>query len=218
MQDGIISGNGNSRYLKTVSTALGLYPTYEDFMAALIAGTFPIDLNGINTAGWTQQGTLLNKANLLTDATCSALGIAITSTPNDALSRIKNLIDSANANANTKIQMQIVSYVGTGVYGQSNPCTISANFPIQIAYSLGYRDNKYWRTTQLSSDSKTVVIPNDGYITQDYTRNEGFYLSNGSGNYGKCSNDHKTIQWYNAGSQGYQLNLTNYKYFFLILG
>ena len=48
MQDGIIAGNGSSRYLKTVAAALSLYPSYEDFITALIAGTFPIDLNGIN--------------------------------------------------------------------------------------------------------------------------------------------------------------------------
>lgn len=63
MQDGIIAGNGSSRYLKTVAAALSLYPTYEDFITALIAGTFPIDLNGINEAGWSRQGTPLNKRN-----------------------------------------------------------------------------------------------------------------------------------------------------------
>ena len=139
---------------------------------------------------------------------------SVSSIANNAL----NIANNANANANTKIQMQIVSYVGTGTYGQSNPCTISANFPIQIAYSLGYRDTQYWRNTQLSSDSKTVIIPNDGYITQNYTRYEGFYQSNGDSNYGKYSNDHKTIQWYNVSSPNYQLNHTGYKYFFLILG
>lgn len=92
MQDGIISGNGNSRYLKTVSAALGLYPTYEDFMAALIAGTFPIDLNGINAAGWTQQGTALNKANLLTDATATSLGIGTNATPDTAFSQLSSLV------------------------------------------------------------------------------------------------------------------------------
>lgn len=88
MQDGIIAGNGNSRYLKTVSAALGLYPTYEDFMAALIAGTFPIDLNGINTSGWTQQGTALNKANLLADSTATSLDLSTSATVNDAINQL----------------------------------------------------------------------------------------------------------------------------------
>ena len=52
MKDGIIKGSGNSRYLRTVANALTLYPNYESFIAALIQGTFPIDLNGINSSGW----------------------------------------------------------------------------------------------------------------------------------------------------------------------
>lgn len=69
MQDGIIKGVGNSRFLKSVPAFLTLYPTYEAFAEALIAGTLPVDLNGINEAGWTQLGTALNKANLLSDET-----------------------------------------------------------------------------------------------------------------------------------------------------
>lgn len=52
VQDGIIKGTGNSRYLKSVANFLSLYPNYEAFAAALIAGELPIDLNGINEAGW----------------------------------------------------------------------------------------------------------------------------------------------------------------------
>ena len=96
MQDGIIAGNGNSRYLKTVAEALSLYPTYQDFIAALIAGTFPIDLNGINAAGWVQQGTALNKANLLADATASSIGLGTSATPNDAFSRLQTQINTVS--------------------------------------------------------------------------------------------------------------------------
>jgi len=38
MQDAIVLGTGNSRYLKSVSGFMSLYPTYEDFAAALVAG------------------------------------------------------------------------------------------------------------------------------------------------------------------------------------
>lgn len=127
MQDGIIAGNGNSRYLKTVAAALSLYPDYESFMAALIAGTFPIDLNGINAGGWTQQGTPLNKANLFSDSTASVLGLTSSNTPNDALVKIKTLIDAANANANTKAITQQGSYVGTG----TSTLEMSFSFPVK---------------------------------------------------------------------------------------
>lgn len=64
---------------------MSLYPTYEDFAAALIAGTLPVDLNGINPNGWSQQATPLNKANLIADSTGSMLGIGSTGTVNSAL-------------------------------------------------------------------------------------------------------------------------------------
>lgn len=93
MQDAIIKGNGNSRYLKTVGEALSLYPTYEDFMQAMVAGIFPVDFNGINKDGWTQLGTLLNKANLLSDTVISTLGLStgVNSTPNDAFNVLANI-------------------------------------------------------------------------------------------------------------------------------
>lgn len=93
MQDAIMKGNGNSRYLKTVGEALSLYPTYEDFLQAMIAGTFPVDFNGINKDGWTQLGTPLNKANLLSDTVISTLGLSTgaNSTPNDAFNVLANV-------------------------------------------------------------------------------------------------------------------------------
>jgi hypothetical protein len=88
-----MKGNGNSRYLKTVEEALSLYPTYEDFLQAMIAGTFPVDFNGINKDGWTQLGTPLNKANLLSDTVISTLGLSTgaNSTPNDAFNVLANV-------------------------------------------------------------------------------------------------------------------------------
>ena len=96
MQDGIIKGTGNSRYLKSISNFLQQYPTYQDFVAALVAGTLPIDLNGINETGWDQLGTALNKVNLLSDETVQAFGDLLTldtpgnPVPNDAFIALLN--------------------------------------------------------------------------------------------------------------------------------
>ncbi len=81
-------------------------------MSALIAGTFPIDLNGINAAGWTQQGTPLDKANLLADSTATSIGLTNTATPNQAIAKIKQLIDQANQNANQKTEIIAGVYTG----------------------------------------------------------------------------------------------------------
>lgn len=84
MIDSVIKGDGDSRYLKSVSNFLTLYPTYADFVAALVAGTLPIDLNGINVNGFTTVGTPLNKSTLLSDTTAAACGLSSSATPNDA--------------------------------------------------------------------------------------------------------------------------------------
>lgn len=91
MQDEIIRGTGNSRYLKSVSDFMTRYPTYADFCNALVAGTLPIDLNGKNPAGIAQQGTPLNKANLLSDATAVALDPdSPPATPDEAFDMLKD--------------------------------------------------------------------------------------------------------------------------------
>lgn len=75
MKDMIPKGTGNSRYLRSVSNFKAIYPTYDDFVNALVAGNLPVDFNGINEAGIQQVGTSLNKANLLADETAVALGL-----------------------------------------------------------------------------------------------------------------------------------------------
>ena len=88
MKDLTIKGTGNSRYLKSVSSCLTLYPTYEAFAQALVDGTLPIDLNGINSDGIQQAGTPLTKANLLDDATAEKLGLSGDPTVSQALAGI----------------------------------------------------------------------------------------------------------------------------------
>lgn len=92
MQDAITKGEGNSRYLKTVSDFLTQYPTYEAFVDALVAGTLPIDLNGINPNGWAQLGTGLDKANMLTDATAALAGLGPEATPNQMFAALSGRI------------------------------------------------------------------------------------------------------------------------------
>lgn len=87
MKDGIIKGTGNSRFLKS---SIPARTTWEEALAMLIAGTFPVDLNGINADGWQQTGTPLNKENILTDPVAEKLGFSESDDPslNDALEKI----------------------------------------------------------------------------------------------------------------------------------
>ena len=125
MQDGIIKGTGNSRYLKSISNFLTQYPTYQDFVAALVAGTLPIDLNGINETGWDQLGTALNKANLLSDETAAAYGDLLQpKTPgnpvvDDALRAAAAVVSAGNC------KIEYGSYTGTGNYSSAHPNSLT---------------------------------------------------------------------------------------------
>jgi|GEM_PF-4687804 len=72
MKDSIIKGTGNSR---TMKSSIPAGTTWEQALAMLREGTFPLDLNGINTDGFQQVGSALSKANLLPDDTAEALGL-----------------------------------------------------------------------------------------------------------------------------------------------
>lgn len=95
MKDTIIAGTGNSQYLKS---SIPADATWEDVLDMLRNGTFPIDLNGINLAGFTQLGTVLNKQTLLPDAVATAVGLDPSDdpVPADALAALKNLIPTDN--------------------------------------------------------------------------------------------------------------------------
>lgn len=101
MQDAIIKGTGNSRYLKSVSDFLTLYPTYEDMARALIEGSFPVDFNGINAGGWAQQGTPLNKVTLLSDAVAASLGLGTDATVSEALAVVGVALTGTTAPQNS---------------------------------------------------------------------------------------------------------------------
>ena len=88
MKDSVIIGSGNSRYLKSVADFKTLYPTYDDFAAALVAGTLPVDFNGINTAGFQQVGDVLGKNTLLKDETASLFGLGNTAVPDDVFLKL----------------------------------------------------------------------------------------------------------------------------------
>lgn len=87
MIDSVLKGIGNSRFLKS---AVPAGTSWADALAMLQAGTFPIDFNGINTDGFQQVGTPLNKANLLKDATAAQIGLPPSTTPDGMFQALGN--------------------------------------------------------------------------------------------------------------------------------
>lgn len=92
MKDGIIKADGTSRLARSVADFKTKYPTYDDFAAALVAGTLPLDIL-FNEAGWTQLPDFLNQANLLKESTAILYGKDGKAVPDDVLvvlSRFQN--------------------------------------------------------------------------------------------------------------------------------
>lgn len=116
MQDAIINETGNSRFLRSIAGFLKAYPTYEAFAAALVAGTLPIDLNGIDPDGWAQLGTDLNKANMLTDATAALAGLGPESTPNQMFAALANMIKNSGEKVNG-----LITYGTTDLISGTSP-------------------------------------------------------------------------------------------------
>lgn len=192
MTDGVIKGTGNSRLLKSVSNFLALYPTYTDFVSALVAGTLPVDFNGINSAGWTTLATALNKANLLSDETAAALvtalGGATPATVNEAFSKL----------AVKPVKVTTGSYTGTGTYGESNPKSLSFSNSLYLLFISPATSNIV--------NNPTVLIRNAKFsVTDGSMSNWGVIVQSWSD---------KSVSWYNTSTATRQLNESGvtYKY------
>lgn len=96
MKDLVTTGTGNSRNLKS---SIPAGTSWEDALDMLRAGTFPIDLNGLNEDGVSTAGSAYNKANVLPDPLCTDLGIpSSTAEPKDAFEALIDRTDTVQAN------------------------------------------------------------------------------------------------------------------------
>lgn len=111
MIDSVIAGTGNSRYLRT---SISASTTWEEALTMLRAGTFPIDLAGINLSGFTTLGTALNSDSLLKSAIITALGLEADATPSDAWEAVLALIAT---------KQDTLTFDDTPTSGSTNPVT-----------------------------------------------------------------------------------------------
>lgn len=190
MQDGIIKGTGNSRYLKSISNFLTQYPTYQDFVAALVAGTLPIDLNGINETGWDQLGTALNKANLLSDETAAALGLPNTAVPDDAFMVASKVLQAGNC------EIEYGSYTGNGDYSSRHPNSLT--FSGQPLFVVVMDNNQGAIVIMLRNIPLTPLLTS-------YNSNE---------NVSVLWNTSNSVSWY-ANSANSQMNASGAIYYYI---
>lgn len=76
----------------------------------------------------TQEGTPLNKATLLKDATAALFDLGSDALPDDVFAKIRPLITSAVNNANSRAKIEVGSYVGTNKDTKTIKCSFSPKF------------------------------------------------------------------------------------------
>jgi len=159
MIDSVIAGTGNSRYLRT---SISASTTWEDALTMLRAGTFPIDLAGINLAGFTTLGTALNSDTLLKSAVITALGLDADATPSDAWEAIIEMIENMST-MTASITLSSASWSGSNPYAQTvtiSGYTVTANTRVDITCN-------YSTINSLAQDGVSAIYAenNSGTIT-----------------------------------------------------
>lgn len=152
---------------------------------------------------YTQQQILANSTKTL-------YGLDENAVPDDALTTIKALIDSnyseLSSLVNSKARIAAGSYVGTGKYGASNPCSLTFNFvPLLVVvqtkeYSAG---NATSATLVIVPQSKQAWAFGNFYNKVEYN------IISLSGN---------TLSWYNESDEFKQLNIKGRVYCYTAIG
>ena len=75
-----------------------------------------------------QVDGVYNKTEILTAATAAMYGLGADAVPDEVLALLNSLVKNAQTSADERAKIQTGSYVGTGTYGASNPCSLTFDF------------------------------------------------------------------------------------------
>lgn len=122
-----------------------------------------------------------------------------------------------------KARVRVVSYVGTGTYGENNPCSISVDFPMKAIVFLarvytngeGNRISTNFVSSSYSNDVSSVLVEQ---VPKTYSQFLGLGNNYYGKNFGKRSKDRKSYYWYNAVNENDQGNFAGTIYYFLVIG
>lgn len=160
----------------------------------------------------TQEGTPLNKATLLKDATAALFGLGTDAVPDDVLPVIKTLIDNANTNANTKAKIETGSYTGNGNTQSGNPNSLTFGFVPKVVFIcrdiLNIFNAGLFFTIALAASYKQYGYANISGSSGIYVSDRNFAMCNGN-----------TLSWYYNGNVAEeQLNVSGITYYYIAIG
>lgn len=200
MKDSVIKGTGNSRTLKSVPNFMSIYPTYEAFAEAMVAGTLPVDLSALQAVGTQTFGTDYSKATCLPQPTESAIwGDIGDRTIGEALLKLRNLITTAQSKADTadnRFRCTYGTYIGSGPSSGLTTKTISLGFKGRLLIVGTSRSS----TGVIASPSAFTCFGNPSY-------SEEMSIS--------FSGNNVTISGQRGGNSGFNISNTTYAYFAL---
>ena len=118
-----------------------------------------------------------------------------------------------------KARVQVVSYVGTGTYGENNPCSLTFDFAPMVVVLLGIVDPNGKLRSIHEWDVNYIDIRIPSVTPTTFTAYYGFgqttYVAY---QFGRVSTDRKTFYWYGSKSAFSQLNESGYVYYYLGIG
>ena len=116
---------------------------------------------------------------------------------------------------NSSSKIEVISYVGTGTYGESNPNTITCSFPIKAILMIAYQDSSGYVSIS-GYIARTYIVSN--VLSTSYTDGTGLLSdTRDSLGYGKISSDYKQYSWY-AFDDYKQFNERGTTYYVLVFG
>lgn len=122
--------------------------------------------------------------------------------------------------------MELLSYIGNGNVGAMVPCSITASFPIKIAFlvaaeKVGHGIEGIVSYAARKGKTPATVIINNFSQSGQTTDGSGFCMDIESARCAGCSEDRKTVYWYATGSYASaesQCNENYVKYYVLAFG
>ena len=160
---------------------------------------------------------LSGSTNILSSSTKTTLGLASTAVPDNAFSTLASMV-------NSRAKIATGSYVGTGTYGASNPCSLTFDFSPnlilffpKVVISVGGGSVSYNGFTDYDGYMNSYYFLLTSILTTDYAQTGlpygGGRDSDSDKSYAKKESNGRKVYWYSTDAAYSQLNAKETYYY-----